>query len=281
MTEAEARIAEELRIADPDRYLSVLYAPEGRRPDLFALYAFNAEIAAVRDRIHEPLPGEVRLQWWRDVIAAGTVEAAGGHPLAAALIRAIDTHHLPQAAFQACLDARVFDLYDDPMPSRGDLEGYLGETASVLIQLAALILDRDAATAISEAAGHAGCARGIAGLLQLVPQHRARGQCFVPRDLLASAGTTPEAFVTGSDRPAATRALEAMVALGREHWTAYRQSGPVPPSLRPAFQPVATAPDILGAAERAGAEALDTPARVSPMRRFWRVFRSGVALRAR
>ncbi|WP_292456941.1 squalene/phytoene synthase family protein, partial [Mesorhizobium sp.] len=50
-----------VRAADHDRYLSVLYAPADKRGALLALYAFNAEIAGVRDRIHEPLPGEVRL----------------------------------------------------------------------------------------------------------------------------------------------------------------------------------------------------------------------------
>ena len=44
------------------------------------------------------------------------------------------------------------------MPSRNDLEGYCGETASVIFQLAALILDPQAARSVSDLAGHAGCA---------------------------------------------------------------------------------------------------------------------------
>ncbi|WP_245490156.1 squalene/phytoene synthase family protein, partial [Mesorhizobium sp. M2A.F.Ca.ET.015.02.1.1] len=63
-------VMDAVRAADHDRYLSALYAPADKRGALLALYAFNAEIAGVRDRIHEPLPGEVRLQWWRDVVAA-------------------------------------------------------------------------------------------------------------------------------------------------------------------------------------------------------------------
>ena len=43
--------------------------------------------------------------------------------------------------FDDYLEARIFDLYDDPMPGRAELEGYCGETASALIQLAALVLD--------------------------------------------------------------------------------------------------------------------------------------------
>ena len=93
MTAAQTQAMEAVRAADRDRYLSVLYAPEDKRPALFALYAFNAEIASVRDRIREALPGEIRLQWWRDAIAKGE---AGGHPLAEALLAAISRHGLPK-----------------------------------------------------------------------------------------------------------------------------------------------------------------------------------------
>jgi phytoene synthase len=139
---------EAVRAADRDRYISVLYAPEHKRAPLFALYAFNAEIASVRDRIREALPGEIRLQWWRDAIANGE---AGGHPLAEALLAAIGSHNLPKKPFDDYLEARIFDLYDDPMPGRAELEGYCGETASALIQLAALVLDPSAAPTAAEA----------------------------------------------------------------------------------------------------------------------------------
>ena len=119
------------------------------------------------------------------------------------------------------LDARIFDLYDDPMPSRNDLEGYCGETASALIQLASLILDASAAPRFADVAGHAGCAQAIAGLLRLLPIHRARGQCYVPKDILAAAGTSPEEFVAGDGGAGARRAVSAMVALARQHLSAF------------------------------------------------------------
>ncbi|TIL84863.1 MAG: phytoene/squalene synthase family protein, partial [Mesorhizobium sp.] len=128
---------ETVRAADHDRYVCALYAPEDKRDALFSLYAFNAEISGIRDRIRDALPGEVRLQWWRDVIAAEDAGVGTGHPVADALKATISAHHLPKPAFENMLEARIFDLYDDPMPSRTDLEGYCGETAAALIQLAA------------------------------------------------------------------------------------------------------------------------------------------------
>ena len=111
-------VAASLRAADIDRYVSVLYAPVEKRPALFALYAFNAEIASIRDRVSQPIPGEMRLQWWRDVLDAATNEAAGGHPVACELLAGIRQHRLPVAALQAMRNARECDLYDDPMPLR-------------------------------------------------------------------------------------------------------------------------------------------------------------------
>lgn len=259
--------AGELRGADPDRYLSTLYAAPDKRPDLTTLYLFNAEIASIRDRIHEALPGEVRIQWWRDTLAAGS-RADSGHPLAIALLDVILRHSLPLDAFDRYLEARIFDLYDDPMPSRADLEGYCGETASALIQLSALMLEPEAAPAFAAAAGHAGCAQAIAGLVRLLPLHRARGQCYVPADILAAVGATAEDIIEGRDEEAAMRAVAAFIELGREHAAAFAsEARGMPASLRPAFLPAALAWPYLKAAAKAGARVLRRPADISALRR--------------
>ena len=121
-----------VREGDPDRYWASLFAPADKRPHLNALYAFNFEIARVREAVREALVGEIRLQWWRDALqgeARGDVKA---NPVAAALDDTIVKFRLPRHALVTLIDARIFDLYDDPMPSLNDLEGYCGETASAL-----------------------------------------------------------------------------------------------------------------------------------------------------
>ncbi|WP_176479994.1 phytoene/squalene synthase family protein [Mesorhizobium sp. WSM3859] len=266
-------VMDAVRAADHDRYLSALYAPADRRGALLALYAFNAEIAGVRDRIHEPLPGEVRLQWWRDVILADG-DAGTGHPTADALRATIAAHHLPKTAFENMLEARIFDLYDDPMPSRTDLEGYCGETAAALIQLAAMVLDPVAAPGFAELAGRAGCAQAITGLLLLLPLHRRRGQCFVPADILAASGTTPEEFIKGEGGAAAERAVAAMIALAREHLSAFEKgAAALPVSLRPAFLPLALTRAYLDKTETARRSPLGTTATLSILRRHWLLLR--------
>jgi phytoene synthase len=255
-----------VREGDRDRYLSVLFAPEEKRPALFALYAFNVEIARIRDLIHEPMPGEIRLQWWRDAIL-GEAPAAG-NPVAEALIEAIREYDLPSAAFDNFLEARLFDLYDDPMPSRTDLEGYCGETASALIQLAGLVLDRDAALATADLAGHAGCAQAMTGILRSLPIHLARGQCYVPRDVLSAAGTSPEEFVAEKGGPASRRAIQAMTALAREHLGKFREGARgLPPMLRPAYLPADLAGAYLDVLSRPPADPFKKISDVSPVRR--------------
>src|ERR1700754_3588912 len=109
MAGAPTIVMDTVRAADHDRYLTALYAPADKRDALFSLYAFNAEIAGIRDRIHEALPGEVRLQWWRDLIADND-GASVGHPVADALKATISGHRLPKQAFDNMLEARIFDL---------------------------------------------------------------------------------------------------------------------------------------------------------------------------
>lgn len=273
MDEQAKIVMEAVRAADHDRYLSALYAPEDKREALFSLYAFNAEIAGVRDRIREALPGEVRLQWWRDVIASEDMEAGAGHPLAQALLKTISAHNLPKAAFDNYIEARIFDLYDDPMPSRTDLEGYCGETASAILQLSALVLDPVDAPRFSELAGHAGCAQGIAGILLLLPLHRARGQCYIPAEILTAAGISSEEFLAGDGDPAAGRVVEAMVALGREHLAIFENgAGSLPATLRPAFLPLALS-DVYLAKMAGPAQTLaGSGVRISLLRKHWLLF---------
>lgn len=266
-----------MRATDPDRYVATLYAPEKHRGALAALYAFNAEIAAIRDRVSEPMPGEIRLQWWRDVIASG---ATSGNPVADALSETIKASDLPKVAFANLLEARVFDLYDDPMPDRAALEGYAGETVSILFQLAAQILNGGAVPDTADAAGHAGVAYCVADVLRRLPIHRARGQSYVPGDILAASGLDARGLLSGEDKDACGRAVTAMAALGREHLNKAEQAIAVlAPQLRVAFLPLATVAPLLALAEKRGASALSEPLQISALRRMWAMFRRAASAR--
>src|SRR5690349_12532244 len=85
-----------VRAHDKDRFLATLFASAAQRAPLFALYAFDLEIAQIRDRAREPMPGEIRLQWWREVLSGERSGEAAAHPVAAALTETIARFSLPK-----------------------------------------------------------------------------------------------------------------------------------------------------------------------------------------
>ena len=93
-----AHCAQLVRQADRDRFIASLFAPADKRDGLYALYAFNAEIARVREVAHQALAGEIRLQWWSDVIAGERTGEARANPIAAALLATIERHRLSPAS---------------------------------------------------------------------------------------------------------------------------------------------------------------------------------------
>lgn len=198
-----------------DHYLAILYAPAAARRALFAIQALAVELARVRALARQTLPGEIRLQWWRDTlhgIAHGSVEA---NPVAAEALKAIATHDLPVALFERMIDARRFDLYDEPMPNIGALENYLADTIGTVYALALRVLG--APVEIADTIGReTGRAEGIAQLLRAWPVHASRRQMYLPNDLLTQFGVTPEAVFSGTVPWALADVLAALAARGQE-----------------------------------------------------------------
>src|SRR3569623_3097589 len=129
-----------VREADRDRYLATLFAPQDNRAALFALYAFNIELIRVRDVAREPMPGEIRLQWWREVLEGKRDGEAAAHPVAAALMEGLRRHALTPDRLPGIVDAHQFDLYDDPMGTLDDLDNYAVMTQSALLDVAIAML---------------------------------------------------------------------------------------------------------------------------------------------
>lgn len=263
-----------VRAASLDRYIATLFAPEHKREALFSLYAFDTEIDHIRDVVHDPLPGELRLQWWRDVVNGERDGEARGHPVAAALLHSIEAHGLPRSAFDAYCEARIFDFYQDEMPDQTALEAYLGSTKSAILQLAAMVLDGDSARSASDAAGHAGVAQGVVLILQ--QQLHRRGQLFIPANILAAAGLSPESFKRGEDLQGLKRSVAAMSALAQHHLDDFRaHSDSIDACLAPAFLPIAVVPRILRLMEDK-ADFSKPPRTPSPFMQIWDIFRAAV-----
>ncbi len=266
-----------VRTHDRDRYISALFAPADKRPGLMALYAFNAEIARVRDLVSEPLPGEVRLQWWRDLMEGTEHGEVSGNPVAVALLETISKYDLPRNAFVGMIEARIFDLYNDPMPTLNDLEGYLGETSSALIQLASLVLagGRDLGTA--DAAGHGGVAFALTGLMRALPWHAARRQMYLPEDLLARHNVDMEQLFKGETTAELRAALSELASHIHHHLGRVRGlQSDLPKTVWPAFLPLALVEPYLRQLETPGSNPLHRFAEMSLLRRQWILWRAAI-----
>lgn len=273
--EGAYRYCEELiRDVDKDRYLATLFAAADKRPHVFALYAFSFEISRIREVVSDPLPGEVRLQWWRDLLNGAGHGDVTSNPVAAAVLHTVTTFRLPREALVGMIDARIFDLYDDPMPTAADLEGYCGETSSALIRLASLVLAGGEDPGAADAAGHAGVCYAITGLMRAFPWHAMNGQVYVPKEYLLKFGATRDDVASGRGGPGVLAALSEMRQLARHHLERTRAlRGTIIPAIVPAFLPVSLVETYLTAMEKPGYDPYTSVIQSPQWRRQWTIWR--------
>lgn len=260
-----------VREADRDRYLATLFAPAERRNALYALYAFNIEIGRVRDVAREPIPGEIRLQWWREAVAGERAGEAAANPVAAALGDTLACYALSPTPLLALIDAHAFDLYDEPMASVADMTLCAIRTEGTVFSYACDILGADN-TAIGSRVINAGSAYAMAVALGSIAHHAARRQLGVPLDLLQEHGVDRETIFSGQNTEALRAALADMRARARR-FMAMEQAEPVPGEILPALLPVALVGPTLRRMERAGYD----PFRFQPLppwRRQWLLWRA-------
>ena len=232
--------AEALRTTDRDRFLSTLILSGPHRDAVVALYAFNADVASIRDRVSDPAPGEIRLQWWNDALEGQGHGAVRQNPVADALLDTIATYNIPIGTLQRLLGARRFDLYDDPMPDVATFEGYAGETASTLYQLAGMILNNGELIEAGDAAGHLGVAHALIGHLRAFGYTAAQGRIMLPWSIFAANGVQEREIFSGTQSEGLHEALGQVTDLARDHLAkAEAAVAALPATLRPALAQIA------------------------------------------
>ena len=183
-----------VRARDFRTYAASLFVVPDVRRAWIALAAFNAEVSYVRDHVSQPLPGEIRLQWWRDVLTGegqGSRGEAEANPVAAELLLAITRYDLPVETFVRLIDAHVFDVYDDPMPDMAALEAHCRDTSAAMYALRAKVLGASSSD-VARVADHAGIAEGLTDVMLALPRHAARRQLYLPGDLMSLQGVIAE-----------------------------------------------------------------------------------------
>jgi NADH dehydrogenase [ubiquinone] 1 alpha subcomplex assembly factor 6 len=246
-------VASIVRTHDRDRFQTVLFAPGQVREALFAIYAFNYEIARVRETVREPMLGQIRLQWWREAIDAAYGEAQPRrHEVVEPLTTAIRSRGLSRGYFDRLIDARERDLDDAPPATLTALEDYADGTSKPLIRLALETLG-SATPSTETAAADIGVAYALTGLLRAMPVHALAGRCFIPLDLATEAGLEPADYAAGRATPALRRVVEIIARAAERHLAAARaKRRDVPKAALPALLPARIASRALKRLERAG-----------------------------
>jgi 15-cis-phytoene synthase len=270
---AEGFCADLVRAHDFARYASTLFVPPMIRRALLAIYAFNVEISRVRDHVSQPLPGEMRLQWWTDMLDGAGHGGVEGNPVAAELLLAIRHFQLPVQLLSRLIDEHQFDLYNDPMPSMAALEGYINDTSSALFSLVAQVA-APPSEETDHLARHAGLAQGIVQVIAALPQDAARRQLFVPLQLLQQHGIGMDAIFSGKQTPNVRAAIDQLIGEAEAHLaTAFQLLADVPREVRPIFLPLALARRDLKRMSRADVDPF-VPLTTSRFRTLWTLWRA-------
>jgi 15-cis-phytoene synthase len=259
-----------VREGDRDRYLATLLAPSEHRDALFALYAFNLEIERVRDLAREPMPGEIRLQWWREVLLGERSGEASANPVAAALLQTLSRYNLPREQLAGLVEAHRFDVYDEPMQSLAELQSYAAKTAGAIFESAVQILGASAAQS-----GEAGQAQTLANVVMRLPRHAERRQLYMPLEVLRQYGANPEDIFAMRATPEWRAALAELRLRARRHLAhiGATSAGIIAARAWPAFLPLAPLRFVLLKMEQVDYNPFEPP-HVPSWRRQWQIWRA-------
>ena len=271
--DAPAFCANLVRNHDFGRYASSLFLSPDARRAVLAIFAFNVEISRIRDLVTQPLPGEVRLQWWSDMLEGEGHGGVEGNPVASELLLAIRHFQLPTEPLTQLIEEHKFDLYNDPMPTLAALEGYVTDTSSALFAMAARIAASPSAE-IDHLARHAGLAQGFAQVIAALPRDAARRQLFVPVQLLTKQSIRAEDIFAGKQTPAVRAAVDQLIGEARQHLdTALSLLSDIVPEARPMFLPLAIARRDLVQMSRADSDPF-VPRLASRFGTLWTLWRA-------
>jgi phytoene synthase len=239
------------RAGEPDRYVAALLAPRRARPGLVALAAFLGEASRAVAVASEPMIGEIRLQWWRDAVAAG---GATGSPVADAMLHATAAHALPRELVGSILEAKSREL-DPAVTIEQRIHDRIG-VESAAFQLAARILGVQTTPAADAAVAAAAASYGR---VRLLLSQRARRSALT--------------MTAGTGVPVDWAAAAGPIIADATDWLARcRERITLSPGVLPAILPVALVEPHLRALEGAGPNISRERAEISPMTRAWRLW---------
>ena len=226
-----------LAALDPDFAMTCGFVPAPKRHAVQTLLAFYAHLIGIVYQARDPMLGEIKLQWWRDVFEGKRDQSeAQAHPLAQTVLETLVRHALPAHGLADMVDAVTDFLYAEPPEDLTALEYACGRIYSVLMRYASLILADGQDSGPAGLAGPAGVAYGLVRVLSDVPLMRRGSHVMIPIALFKQAGLDDTQFHTLRDREALQLLLQPLIELAHKRLDEFRADfKQLPPALRPAF----------------------------------------------
>lgn len=265
---------QQVRRFDYERYLTCLFAPDDRREALFALYAFNGEVARTREMITEPMMGAFRLQWWRDRIEDLYDARRTGHEVLDPLAQAVARFRLDRTRLDRIINARERDMDDVAPATLEALEAYADATATPLVETALDILGPHS-TPVRDAARPTAVAWALTGLLRATPHLARQRRTMLPADVMAQAGAITGELYDLRAHVGLAKAVAIVADVARARCREARQKGlGAPRTALPALLTVGLAEAHLRLLEKARYNVFDPRVQTGPAwpqaRLLWR-----------
>jgi phytoene synthase len=262
-------VLEAARAFEHDRYLSALLAPADARDDLLVIAAFVGELRRIPLITRDAAIGEIRLQWWRDALAAAD-DVSSGHPVADAVRDVVRRRSLPSQLLSSLVEGFSRELYEDGVRDRHELIHYADETDGAATRLALGVLG--GAPGSDALVDHAGRALALTRLALALPQHLAHGRLPLPAGFVDEAGD-PRGLGAPEAR-AATRRLMALLANEASRALQDFRAGQhrLARTLGAAFLPLALVEPYLKSVLAPGRDVLQHVADISPLSRVARLW---------
>ncbi|VDM58470.1 unnamed protein product [Angiostrongylus costaricensis] len=221
--------AELVKSRDRENYQAALTMARTCHAEVFALLAFNVEVAVVREKISSQrganTAGMYRLQFWRDTLSAiygDSVSPIPRQPVAIALCSFAP--HASPSLLDSLVVARQQTMGDRPFSTIDSVT-----TTGALIRLEGEALVRDCAIGKPPKEFDEAADESFLPLLTM-------GIVLLPADLLELHSLTPDRVYKGKDPEAVTRLVRDMVQVALTHIRASNElSSSIPRVLYPSL----------------------------------------------
>jgi len=137
-------------VADPERHLSLTYAPPDRRAALAALLALDDTLAQILRTTREPLVGQMRLTWWHAALCALDTAPPPAQPVLQALAAEVLPRGVSGAALAGMIDGWEILLEPDPLDDAA-IDAFATARGATLFESAGVVLGAAAGDPLAEA----------------------------------------------------------------------------------------------------------------------------------